>query len=277
MLTTLIGVPTQEPSFSLYPFWHLAVFVNNRTRTVKPRTKNHNSSIEAAVSSMTPRFWRTRWFLASVIIIVLVVASVSLVWIKTDYEREQDAVLEYFSRQPGMPDAFTMLEDLTPPGSVVLCWWDYGRAVKEWSHREVIEAYPSRDIYYTVGSSRSLFGNLKSQLFGIWGSSERIHDLANIFMLPEEQSMPILAKYNAKYAIVVIPDDLQKFLWIAEIAAYNSTEYLTYDKDNDTYAYTTRGAEVTLLRLLFDDALHPRHFSRLFANDKAKIFEIDYP
>jgi asparagine N-glycosylation enzyme membrane subunit Stt3 len=225
---------------------------------------------------MTPRFWRRRWFLASVIIIVLVVASVSLVWIKWDYEREQDAVLEYFSRQPGMPDAFTMLEDLTPPGSVVLCWWDYGRAVKEWSHREVIEAYPSRDIYYTVGSTRSLFGNLQSQLFATWGSSERIHDLANIFIWSEEQALPILAKYNARYALVFTPDDLQKFPWIAEIAGYNSTEYLTYNKDNDTYEYTTRGAEATMLRLLFDDTLHPSHFTSIFENDKAKIFEIKY-
>jgi len=226
---------------------------------------------------MTPRLWRKRWFLAFVIVAVLVGASVSLVWLKLDYEHEQDAVLDYFSREPGMPDAFAKLKELTPPGSVVLCWWDYGRAVREWSQREVIEAYPSRDIYYTVGSSRSLFGNFQSQLFGIWGSSERIHDLAKIFMLPEEQSMPLLAKYNAKYAIVFIPDDLQKFPWIAEIAGYNSTEYLTYNKDNDTYAYTTRGAEATLLRLLFDDTLHPRHFSKLFENDKAKIYKINYP
>jgi len=160
---------------------------------------------------MTPRFWRKRWVLAAVIITVLVAASVSLVWMKVDYDREQDAVLKYFSRTPKMPESFAKLEELTPPGSVVLCWWDYGRAVREWSHREVIEAYPSRDIYYTVGSSRSLFGNLRSQLFGTWGSSERIHDLANIFMLPEEQALPLLAKYNAKYALVFIPDELQKF------------------------------------------------------------------
>ena len=225
---------------------------------------------------MAARFWRRRWFLALVIIVVLVAASVSLVWIKWDYEREQDAVLEYFSHQPGMSDAFATLEDLTPPGSVVLCWWDYGRAVKEWSHREVIEAYPSRDIYYTVGSSRSLFGNLQSQLFATWGSSERIHDLANIFMWSEEQALPILAKYNARYALVFTPDDLQKFPWIAEIAGYNSTEYLTYNKDNDTYEYTMRGSEATMLRLLFDDTLHPRHFTSIFENAKAKIFEIKY-
>ena len=226
---------------------------------------------------MTPRFWRKRWFLATVIIIVLVAASVSLVWMKFDYDREQDAVLQYFSRTPKMPESFAKLEELTPPGSVVLCWWDYGRAVREWSHREVIEAYPSRDISYTVGSSRSLFGNLQSQLFGTWSSSERIHDLANIFMLPEEQALPLLAKYNTKYALIFIPDELQKFPWIAQIAGYNATEYLIYRKENDTYEPTARASQVTLLRLVFDSTLPPQHFTKLFDNGKAKIYEIEHP
>ncbi len=225
---------------------------------------------------MTPRFWRKKRFLAALVLIILVATSVSLVLMKSDYERGQDAVLQYFSQEPGMPDAFAKLEELTPPGSVVLCWWDYGRAVREWSHREVIEAYPSRDIYYTVGSTRSVFGNLYGQLFGTWGSSERIHDLANIFMLPEEQALSFLAKYNAKYAVVFTPDELHKFNWIAQIAGYNATDYLTYHKETDTYEPTAQGTHVTLLRLLFDSTLQPQHFAKLFDNDKAKIYQINY-
>jgi len=225
---------------------------------------------------MTQRFWRKKWFYAIVVILVLLVTSLSLIYLKLDYERE-NPVLEYFSRQPGMPDAFAMLEQLTPSGSVVLCWWDYGRAVREWSHREVIEAYPSKDIWYTVGSSRTFLGNLRAQLFGTWGSSEKIHDLANIFMLPEDQSLPILKKYNAKYALVFTPDDLQKFPWIAEIAGYNATEYLTYNKESDIYEPTARGTQATLLRLLFDDTLHPQHFTKLYDNGKGKIYRVDYP
>jgi len=227
---------------------------------------------------MTRRFWRKKWFFAITIIIVLLATSLSLISLKFDYEREKDAVLEYFSRQPGMPDAFAKLENLTSPGSVVLCWWDYGRAVREWSHRDVIEAYPSRDIWYTMGSTRTFLGNLKAQLFGTWGSSEKIHDLANIFMLPEEQSLIIMRKYDVTYALVFTPDDLQKFPWIAEIAGYkNSTEFLTHNIENDTYEPTARGSQVTLLRLLFDEILHPQHFTKLYDNGRAKIYRIDYP
>jgi hypothetical protein len=175
----------------------------------------------------------------------------------------------------GMSEAFTQLEELTPTDSVVLCWWDYGRAVREWSHREVIEAYPSRDIWHTVGSSRDVWHNLEAQIFGTWGSSERIHDLAEIFMLPEEQSLPLMKEYNASYALVFTPDDLQKFRWIAEIAEDNATEYLT--QQDGAYQPTSRGSQVTLLRLLFDEILHSQHFTKTFDNGKGKIFRVDYP
>jgi asparagine N-glycosylation enzyme membrane subunit Stt3 len=226
---------------------------------------------------MDLRFWHKKWLLAAVVATVaLVASSLFLVTLKVDYDRENDAALHYFSQQPGMPDAFTTLEQLTPSGSVVLCWWDYGRAVREWSHREVIEAYPSREIANTVGSTRSFWGNLGGQFFGTWGSSEKIHDLARIFMLNEEQALPILKMYNVSYALVFTPDELEKFSWIAQIAGYNSTDYLTHDTETGTYEPTARGEEVTLLRLLFDNMWQPRHFTKLYDNDKAKIYRIDY-
>ena len=226
---------------------------------------------------MDLRFWRKKWLLAAVVVtVVLVASSLFLATLKVDYDQKNDAVMQYFSQQPGMSDAFTTLEKLTPPGSVVLCWWDYGRAVREWSRREVIEAYPSREIANTVGSTRSFWGNLEGQLFGTWGSSEKIRDLARIFMLNEEQALPILKAYNVSYALVFMPDELEKFYWIAQIAGYNSTDYLTHNTKTGTYEPTALGEEVTLLRLLFDDVWHPRHFTKLYDNDKAKIYRIAY-
>lgn len=226
---------------------------------------------------MDLRFWRKKWLLTAVIVTAVLVASaLFLTTLKFDYDRENDAVMHYFSSQPGMPDAFAELERLTPSDAVVLCWWDYGRAVREWSHREVIEAYPSREIAQSVGSTRSFWGNLEAQLFAKWGSHERIQDIARAFMLNEEQSLSVLNKYNASYVLVFVPDELEKFYWIAQIAGYNSTDYLTHDEATGTYEPTARGEEVTLLRLIFDDMWQPRHFTKLYDNDKAKIYQIDY-
>jgi hypothetical protein len=220
------------------------------------------------------KFWRSRWFVVAVFLtIVLVLASI-LIALRIDFEEREDAVLRYFSEQEGMPESFAQLEDLTDPNSVVLCWWDYGRAVRQWSNREVIEAYPSRDIWESVGASRDPWQNLAAQFFGTWGSSERIHDLAEIFMLPEEQALTLMSKYDVSYALVFKPDDLQKFSWIAEIAGYNASEYLTIQ--DDVYQPTDLGSHVTLLRLLFDETLHPQYFTKLFDNSKGKIYRVDY-
>jgi len=226
---------------------------------------------------MSSKFWRRKWFFAIVIVIIVVlVLSLFLLTLKTNYQHENDAVMQYFAQQPGMSDAFATLEQVTPPGSVVLCWWDYGRAVQQWSHRVAIESYPSRDIANSVGTTSTFWGNLQAQLFGTWGSSEKIHDLASIFMLPEDQALPILQKYNAKYALVFTPDDLQKFSWIAKIAGYNATQYLVYNKDTNTYTPTTLGQQSTLLHLLFDNTLPPQHFTKLYDNSRAKIYKINY-
>jgi len=223
---------------------------------------------------MKTRFWRSRWFIIILVIIALLVALIAVI-LRTRFIESEDTVLEYFSQQEGMPDAFAQLEQLTPPSSVVLCWWDYGRAVREWSFREVIEAYPSRDIWHTVGSSRDPWHNFAAQIFGTWGSSERIHDLAKIFLLPEDQALPIMKRYNVSYALIFTPDDLQKLNWIAEIAGYNSSEYLTLQ--DDIYQPTALGSQATLLRLLFDDTLDPRWFIKLFDNGRGKIYRVDYP
>jgi hypothetical protein len=95
------------------------------------------------------------------------------------------------------------------------------------------------------------------------GSSEKINDLAKIFILNEEPALQLMSKYNVTYTLVFTPDELEKFTWIAQIAGYNATDYLTYNVDMETYEPTIRGEEVTLLRLLFDDTWHPRHFTKL--------------
>ncbi len=60
------------------------------------------------------------------------------------------------------------------------------------------------------------------------------------------------------------------FIW-----SYNGTEYLT--ENNGNYQPTALGAQVTLLRLLFDNILHPTHFTKLYDNGKGKIYQVKYP
>ena len=227
---------------------------------------------------MKHNFWRSKRFIVILVILILV-PSVLLLAMKIDIEsREQeseDETLEYFSQQTDMPEAFTQLKQLTPSGSVVLCWWDYGRAVTEWSNREAIESYPSKDIWNSVGQSQDPWHSLGAHLFGTWGSSKKIHDIAAMFMLTEKQSMVAMKDYDVSYVLVFKPDELQKFSWIADIAGCNASDYLI--KEENEYRPTERGAQSTLLRLIFDDEFPPENFTKLFDNGKGKIYRVDYP
>jgi hypothetical protein len=220
------------------------------------------------------KFRHKKWILIALAIIGLVLLSF-FVTLRLDFGQRENEVLRYFSQEADMPDVFTELEQLTLNDSIILCWWDYGRAVEQWSHRKVIEAYPSRDIWNSMASSRNPLVALETQIFGTWGSSEKIHDLARIFMLPEPQSLQLLQAYSVSYAVVFTPDDLQKFTWIASIAGYDGTLYLT--ANGSDYKPTTIGSQVTMLRLLFDEMLHPTYFTELFDNGRGKIYRINYP
>jgi len=125
-----------------------------------------------------------------------------------------------------------------------------------------------------MGSSRDPWHNLETQIFGTWGSSEKIHDMATMFMIPEDQSLQMMRRYGVSHVLVFTPDDLQKFYWIAQIAGQNGTEYLTM-KDN-TYQPTDLGTQTTLLRLLFDDTVRPVHFTKVYDNGKGKIYRVNY-
>ncbi|MEM3536381.1 MAG: hypothetical protein QXF44_01250 [Candidatus Bathyarchaeia archaeon] len=212
--------------------------------------------------------------LVIIALISILALLIFLLALRIDFGKREDEVLNYFATQEGMPETFAQLENLTSPDAIILCWWDYGRAVKQWSHREVIEAYPSRDIWHSTGASRDPFHNFEAQLFGTWGSSEKIHDIAKMFMLPEAQSLLLMKNYNVSYVLVFTPDELQKFYWIAQIAGYNGSEYLTVENGN--YKPTEKAQQVTLLRLIFDEQMPPIHFTKIYDNGRGKIYEVNY-
>jgi len=73
-----------------------------------------------------------------------------------------------------------------------------------------------------------------------------------------------------------VPDELEKFTWIAQIADCDAADYSTYNHETQEYKPTPRGEEVTLLRLIFDDTLQPWYFTQIYETGKAKIYKINY-
>lgn len=72
------------------------------------------------------RFSRKKLFILAIVITTLLLLSL-FVALRLDFGQRENAVLQYFSQQEGMPGAFAELEQLTPNNSIILCWWDYGK------------------------------------------------------------------------------------------------------------------------------------------------------
>lgn len=136
--------------------------------TFNTRRASPNCQDAMTRKDMNVKIWKKKWFIISILLIVLV-PSIFLVGLRINFEQREDEVLRYFSQEAGMPDTFASLKNLTTEESIILCWWDYGRAVEQWSNRTVVEAYPSRDIWYSTGASRDFIHNLEMQIFGKWG------------------------------------------------------------------------------------------------------------
>lgn len=222
--------------------------------------------------------------LAALLVVVLFLAV--LVSLKLDFDNRdrlfQSAIMD---SSEGM-QAFQRLGEITPHDAVIFSWWDYGRAIQDYGQRRAVVAYPSRDILQSVAASQNPIYGLEMQLFSTFESSEKIHDIASAFLLPESDALAIMRKYGATHVMVFCGqdehgafNDLQKFYWMAVIAGYNPNDYVRIDvtSGTPTAVLMSKAEEATMLRLLFDEKFASRHFTKLFENKVAKIYRIQYP
>jgi len=227
---------------------------------------------------------RSRRLFIVALLCVIPVSSL-FVYLKLDFDNRnpERVFLNVVKSSPSGMQAFQKLDELTPADAVVFSWWDYGLAIQEFGRRKPVVAYPSRDIIQSIsGVSRDPTYALEMQLFGTYESSEKIQDVARAFLLPEDESLKIMRKYGATYVIVFPGNDETgafadwwKFIWIARIAGYNGTDYIHIDPSIGG-TLTSKAGQATMMRLMFDDQFQPQHFTKIYENNVAKIYRIDY-
>jgi hypothetical protein len=219
-----------------------------------------------------------------VLLVAILFLSV-LVSLKFDFDNRDRLFQNLIMDSPDGMVAFEKLAEVTPSDAVIFSWWDYGRAIREFGGRRAVVAYPSKDILESVGWSQNPIYALEMQIFGTFEQSETIHDVARSFLLPEDQSLVIMRKYEATHVMVFQGEDehgafndLEKLAWIARIAGYNASDYVRVNSASPTLTYelTPKAEQVTMLRLLFDERFHPQHFTKIYENRVAKIYRIEY-
>ena len=244
------------------------------------------------------RFLRSKKQIAIIVALVIVVLVVSsLVYLKYDFDSKQNSFTNLVRNSPEAMQAFQNLSRVTPANTVVMSWWDYGRYVHDFGGRQAVVSNPSRDISWSFspGPNDNVISSVEYQMFGSWESSEKIHDVANALVLPENQSLPLLQKYGANYVMVFHKgnldvqvggnsgfNDLVKFYSIAKIAGQDPNQYVTppsrcVSGSSCNYTLTSKAGNATLIRLLFDYKYPPQHFTKVYDNPVAKIYRINYP
>ena len=227
---------------------------------------------------------QSRKVLLVALLAVILVLSI-FVSLKLDFDTRDRLFQSVIRDSRDCMETFQKLSEVTPADAVIFSWWDYGRAIQDYGRRKAVVAYPSRDISQSIGASQNPVYAVEMALFGIYDSSEKIHDVARAFVLPEGESLPIMRKYGATHVIVFHGeedrgafDDLQKFYWIARIAGYNASDYVHINTTSPTPSYelTSKAEQVTMMRLLFDERFPPQHFTKLYENSVAKIYRIEY-
>lgn len=221
--------------------------------------------------------------LAAMLCLVLFLSA--LVSLKLDFDNRDKLFQSIIRDSPDAMEAFQKLKESTPYEAVVLCWWDYGRAIQDLGGRKAVVAYPSRDILESVGASQNPVYALEMQLFGTYESPEKVRDVALALVLPEESSLPIMRRYGATHVMVfhgqddhIGFNDLEKLPWIARIAGHNSSDYLRINLTSHgaRYELTPKAEQVTIVRLVLDERFPPKYFAKVFENEVAKIYQIDY-
>jgi asparagine N-glycosylation enzyme membrane subunit Stt3 len=228
---------------------------------------------------------RSKKSILIVLLVAILVLSV-LVSLKVDFDNRDRLFQNVVKDSPDGMEAFGKLAQVTPSDAVIFSWWDYGRAIQEFGQRRPVVAYPSKDILQSVGATQNPIYALEMQLFGTFEPSDKIHEVARAFLLPEDESLMIMRRYGATHVMVFLSqdergafNDLEKFVWIATIAGYNASDYMrvNYASARPTYELTSKAEQATMLRLLFDERFHPQHFTKLYENRASKIYRIDYP
>jgi asparagine N-glycosylation enzyme membrane subunit Stt3 len=225
-------------------------------------------------------------------LIVLVLFFSVLSALKLDYDNHNPQILNAVSDNPSVLAAFQQLWKVTPQNAIIFAWWDYGTAIQHFGLRTAVVSYPSSDITDSIGLGQTLQGRLELQLFGQFDSSQKIHDVARAFLSPESEALTIMKQYGASYVLVFYSDvcksggfsDTAKFLWIARIAGENFSDYLTINtasgQQGSCYLQYLPGPNAgnsTMMRLIFNTQFPPQHFSEIFENDVARIYQINYP
>ena len=152
----------------------------------------------------------------------------------------------------------------TAEDSIICAWWDYGYWIETMANRTTL----------VDGSTMN---------------RTQIVNIANMMMLPKNESLPLMQKYGVDYVVVFRTfnpnspstewpyGDNAKWPQMARIAGIDLAPYYTYDSTSGSYVYTEAFANTTIARLMYGIA-DTNHFKPAYQSTMGwvLIYKVEY-
>ena len=152
----------------------------------------------------------------------------------------------------------------TAEDSIICAWWDYGYWIETMANRTTL----------ADGSTMN---------------RTQIVNIANMMMLPKNESLPLMQKYGVDYVVVFRTfnpnspstewpyGDNAKWPQMARIAGIDLAPYYTYDSTSGSYVYTEAFANTTIARLMYGIA-DTNHFKPAYQSTMGwvLIYKVEY-
>jgi asparagine N-glycosylation enzyme membrane subunit Stt3 len=160
--------------------------------------------------------------------------------------------------------ALNWMKDNLDDDAIVVHWWDYGYWVEAIANKTTLAD-------------------------GATWDNHQISNVARMMMLPLNESLPLLRKYNATHILVFVtynpyqPEqfwpagDNGKWLWMIQIGGFNVSDFITLNIETMEEEFTERALNSTLFNMMYGN-FDTEHLVPVFISEYGfvRVFRIEY-
>ncbi|UCG68404.1 MAG: hypothetical protein JSV09_11395, partial [Thermoplasmata archaeon] len=142
---------------------------------------------------------------------------------------------------PEMRPGFNWIKENTEQNDTILCWWDYGHAIRGYTGRNVVIDNPSKSIENTIVDSSTIEN---------WEDEEKVKRVAQALVATNSsETIDIMKQYNSKYLITSNRDSSGITYAFFQAADLKIGDYMEVTKEMSFREFTEKGRQTLIYRI----------------------------
>ena len=142
---------------------------------------------------------------------------------------------------PEMRSALDWIGENTEENATVLCWWDYGHAIRGYSGRDAIIYYPSRSLENTVADPSTIED---------WEDEETVANVARALVATDpSETIDIMEQYGSEYLVTYRRDTTGISYAFFQAAGLDILDYIVPSNGGPFDKPTEKGRQTVIYRI----------------------------